>query len=51
MTVPMIILAVGSLGLGGLLTVGHAFKNWLEPVTGPAAGGGPGDLRDPAALP
>jgi NADH-quinone oxidoreductase subunit L len=33
MTVPMIVLAVGSLGLGGLLTV-VGFTAWLEPVTG-----------------
>lgn len=34
MTWPMIILAVGSAGLGGLLMVGGAFASWLEPVTG-----------------
>src|SRR5690606_16404302 len=34
MTVPMIILAVGSVGLGGILTWGDGFTRWLEPVTG-----------------
>lgn len=34
MTVPMIVLAVGSAALGGLLMVGGAFASWLEPVTG-----------------
>jgi len=31
---PMIILAVGSAGLGGVLAFGGAFTTWLEPVTG-----------------
>ncbi|MEE6273887.1 NADH-quinone oxidoreductase subunit L [Georgenia sp. MJ206] len=34
MTVPMIILALGSLGLGGLLAWGDGFTTWLEPITG-----------------
>ncbi|MBL8932534.1 MAG: NADH-quinone oxidoreductase subunit L [Kineosporiaceae bacterium] len=34
MTVPMIILAVGSVALGGFLFVGGRFHDWLEPVTG-----------------
>lgn len=34
MTVPMVVLAVGSTALGGLLMVGGAFASWLEPVTG-----------------
>src|SRR3954451_6582376 len=34
MTVPMIILAVGSVAVGGLLVIGGAFQNWLEPSTG-----------------
>ena len=33
MTIPMIVLAIGSVGLGGLLTV-VGFSTWLEPVTG-----------------
>jgi len=36
MTWPMIILAVGSVGLGGLLAWGNTFVTWLEPVTGHA---------------
>ena len=34
MTVPMIVLAVGSVGLGGVLALGDRFVTWLEPVTG-----------------
>ncbi|WP_324649529.1 NADH-quinone oxidoreductase subunit L [Georgenia sp. H159] len=34
MTVPMVILAVGSVGLGALLAAGDTFVTWLEPVTG-----------------
>ncbi|SDD71066.1 NADH dehydrogenase subunit L [Sanguibacter gelidistatuariae] len=34
---PMIILAVGSAGLGGVLAIGGGFTTWLEPVTGPVA--------------
>ncbi|WP_396030790.1 NADH-quinone oxidoreductase subunit L [Cellulomonas fimi] len=36
MTVPMIVLAVGSAALGGLLSIGGVFTSWLEPVTGRA---------------
>ncbi|WP_084105145.1 NADH-quinone oxidoreductase subunit L [Demequina sp. NBRC 110056] len=36
MTVPMIILAVGSAFLGLFLAVGDRFTHWLEPVTGHA---------------
>ncbi|WP_062383685.1 NADH-quinone oxidoreductase subunit L [Demequina iriomotensis] len=36
MTVPMIILAVGSAFLGLFLAVGDRFSTWLEPVTGHA---------------
>ncbi len=32
MTVPMVVLAVGSVLIGGLLTVGGTFVGWLEPV-------------------
>ena len=34
MTVPMIILSVFSVGLGGALSYGNAFTNWLTPVVG-----------------
>ncbi len=34
MTVPMIVLAVGSVGLGAFLAIGDRFTGWLEPVTG-----------------
>ena len=37
MTVPMIILAIGSLGLGFVLQLGGGFTTWLEPVTGHVA--------------
>ncbi|WP_375372404.1 NADH-quinone oxidoreductase subunit L [Actinotalea sp. JY-7885] len=36
MTIPMVVLAIGSVGLGGALTIGGAFTTWLEPVTGHA---------------
>ncbi|WP_298455490.1 NADH-quinone oxidoreductase subunit L [uncultured Cellulomonas sp.] len=34
MVVPMVVLAVGSVALGGLLALGDGFVTWLEPVTG-----------------
>lgn len=34
MTVPMIVLAVGSVGAGALLALGGRLAHWLEPVTG-----------------
>ncbi|MCR8694328.1 NADH-quinone oxidoreductase subunit L [Rhodococcus pyridinivorans] len=34
MTWPMIALAVGSVGAGGLLVLGGALQHWLEPVVG-----------------
>ncbi|WP_455901859.1 NADH-quinone oxidoreductase subunit L [Rhodococcus gordoniae] len=34
MTRPMIALAVGSVGAGGLLVLGGALQHWLEPVVG-----------------
>ncbi len=37
MTVPMIILAVGSAFAGGLLVFGASLQNWLEPVVGKSA--------------
>jgi len=41
MTVPMIILAVGSAFLGLILASGSRFVDWLEPVTGHAEHGEP----------
>lgn len=41
MTVPMIVLAVGSVGLGFVLQLGDGFVTWLEPVTGQAEHGAP----------
>ncbi|MCK0174723.1 MULTISPECIES: NADH-quinone oxidoreductase subunit L [Mycobacteriaceae] len=34
MTVPMILLAVGSVASGGLLAIGGTLSHWLEPVVG-----------------
>ncbi len=34
MTIPMIVLAFGSVFAGGLFSVGDRFLHWLEPVTG-----------------
>ncbi|MFI7238173.1 NADH-quinone oxidoreductase subunit L [Streptomyces cyaneofuscatus] len=34
MTIPMIVLAVGSVFAGGFFAIGDRFVNWLEPVTG-----------------
>jgi NADH-quinone oxidoreductase subunit L len=34
MTVPMIILAIGSIGAGAYLTLGHRLANWLTPSLG-----------------
>jgi NADH-quinone oxidoreductase subunit L len=36
MTVPMIILAIGSVAGGGLLVLGGALQNWLVPSLGPS---------------
>ncbi|SCK50835.1 NADH-quinone oxidoreductase subunit L [Streptomyces sp. WMMB 322] len=33
MTIPMIVLAVGSVFAGGLFSIGESFVHWLEPVT------------------
>ena len=41
MTVPMIILAIGSAFLGLILATGDRFVNWLAPVTGSAEAGEP----------
>jgi NADH-quinone oxidoreductase subunit L len=34
MTAPMVVLAIGSVGLGWLLSLGGGITGWLEPVTG-----------------
>ena len=36
MTLPMVVLAVGSVGAGAFLAVGHTLGDWLEPVVGSA---------------
>ncbi|MFI9649879.1 NADH-quinone oxidoreductase subunit L [Streptomyces sp. NPDC052040] len=41
MTIPMIVLAFGSVFAGGLFSVGDRFLHWLEPVTGHAEGHSP----------
>ncbi|MCR8578399.1 NADH-quinone oxidoreductase subunit L [Streptomyces sp. Isolate_219] len=41
MTVPMIVLAIGSVFAGGLFSVNEAFVKWLEPVTSFAHGHSP----------
>ena len=34
MTLPMVVLAIGSVGAGAALSIGHSLGNWLEPVVG-----------------
>ncbi len=34
MTLPMVVLAIGSVGAGALLSLGGALRHWLEPVVG-----------------
>ncbi|TDC77244.1 NADH-quinone oxidoreductase subunit L [Streptomyces hainanensis] len=41
MTVPMMVLAVGSVAAGFLFNLGSSFEHWLEPVTGIAHGDSP----------
>jgi NADH-quinone oxidoreductase subunit L len=41
MTVPMIVLAIGSVALGGLLVINGVFQTWLEPSTGAGREGEP----------
>ncbi|MFF3731766.1 NADH-quinone oxidoreductase subunit L [Streptomyces sp. NPDC002476] len=41
MTIPMIVLAFGSVFAGGLFSVGDRFLKWLEPVTGHSHGNAP----------
>ncbi len=41
MTVPMIILAVGAVAIGGVLSIGGAFTTWLTPAIGTLGHGEP----------
>ncbi|MFD8721933.1 NADH-quinone oxidoreductase subunit L [Streptomyces sp. NPDC059629] len=41
MTVPMIVLAVGSVFAGGFFSIGDRFLHWLEPITGHSEGNSP----------
>ncbi|MEU2512541.1 NADH-quinone oxidoreductase subunit L [Streptomyces syringium] len=41
MTIPMVVLAFGSVFAGGLFSLNDAFLKWLEPVTGHAHGNAP----------
>jgi NADH-quinone oxidoreductase subunit L len=41
MTVPMIVLAFGSVFAGGFFSIGDRFLHWLEPVTGHSEGDSP----------
>lgn len=41
MTVPMIVLAIGSVGAGAFFSIGGTFLHWLEPVTGHSEGDSP----------
>lgn len=41
MTIPMIVLAFGSVFAGGLFSVNSSFLHWLEPVTGHSEGHSP----------
>lgn len=41
MTIPMIVLAVGSVFAGGFFSIGDRFLHWLEPVTGHQHGNPP----------
>ena len=34
MTAPMVVLALGSVGAGAVLSIGHPLQSWLEPVVG-----------------
>ncbi|MEU9208995.1 NADH-quinone oxidoreductase subunit L [Streptomyces sp. NPDC048415] len=41
MTIPMIVLAVGSVGAGAFFGIGNRFLHWLEPITGHEEGNSP----------
>ncbi len=46
MTIPMIILAFGSVFAGGLFSLNSSFLHWLEPVTGHSEGNSPVSAMD-----
>src|SRR3954447_25564104 len=50
MTLPMILLAIGSVVSGFLLTVGGSLQHWLEPSVGEAVEGG-ADTLEPIVVP
>ncbi|MFJ6212491.1 NADH-quinone oxidoreductase subunit L [Streptomyces sp. NPDC092296] len=41
MTIPMIVLSIGSVLAGGLFALNNAFLHWLEPITGHSEGNSP----------
>ncbi|WP_055588778.1 NADH-quinone oxidoreductase subunit L [Peterkaempfera griseoplana] len=41
MTLPMVVLAIGSVFAGGLFALNNAFLHWLEPITGHSEGNAP----------
>ncbi|MER6268933.1 NADH-quinone oxidoreductase subunit L [Streptomyces sp900105755] len=41
MTIPMIVLAIGSVFAGGFFSIGDRFLHWLEPITGHSEGDSP----------
>ncbi|MGW7541286.1 NADH-quinone oxidoreductase subunit L [Streptomyces sp. NPDC054770] len=41
MTIPMIVLAIGSVFAGGFFSIGDRFLHWLEPITGHSEGNSP----------
>jgi NADH-quinone oxidoreductase subunit L len=50
MTVPMIILAIGSVGAGAFLSTGNRLSQWLEPSLGELAEGGDHVVPDPVLV-
>ena len=50
MTLPMVVLAFGSVFAGGLFTLNSSFLTWLEPITGHAEGDSPLSASTVSAL-
>jgi NADH-quinone oxidoreductase subunit L len=50
MTVPLIILAVGSAAIGGLEVLGGSVQHWLEPSTGPSVEVGAHTISPPVLI-